>query len=147
VRKYVLDTQLYVNAYRSRDAAAELERFYSSFTPCCYLSSVVLHELLIGSSDPAKARQIQQETAMPFKRTGRIIAPSHSAWERSAETLARLAWEEGLDRSTVPKSFVNDILLAASCREAGVTLVTENTRDFLRIRRLIRFEFTAPWPT
>lgn len=147
MKKYVLDTQLYVSAYRSRGAAAELERFYSSFTPSCYLSSVVLHELLIGSSNPAKAREIEEETAMPFKRTGRVVTPSHSAWERSAEALARLAWEEGLERSTMPKSFVNDVLLAASCREAGVTLITENTRDFLRIRRVVPFEFTAPWPT
>ena len=58
MKKYVLDTNLYVKAFRNREAAAALERFYASFTPQSYLSSVVLHELLAGANTRAKARQI-----------------------------------------------------------------------------------------
>ena len=47
----------------------------------------------------------------------------------------------------VSRSFVNDILLALSCREAGVVLVTENLRDFERIAEVRRFDFVAPWPS
>lgn len=144
--KYILDTNLYIRAYRDRGAAAELERFYAAFTPASHLSSVVLHELLTGATTPAKAQQIQEEIARPFKRTGRVVAPSAPAWEISAGILTRLAHEGGLDLRRVSKSFVNDILLAVSCREAGATLITENERDFARIGKVVRFAFVPPWP-
>lgn len=146
MKKYALDTNLYVRAFRSPEGAAELERFYAGFTPSSYLSSVVLHELLVGANTPAKARQIHQEIARPFKRTGRLICPTNRNWEESAEILARLSREEGLELRKMPKSLVHDALLAASCREAGLTLVTDNQDDFARLRRLLRFEFVAPWP-
>jgi predicted nucleic acid-binding protein len=38
------------------------------------------------------------------------------------------------------------VLLALSCRESGICLVTANTRDFARIRRHADFEFVPPWP-
>jgi predicted nucleic acid-binding protein len=46
----------------------------------------------------------------------------------------------------VPRSFTNGAVLAASCREEGVTLITRNRRDFERIQRLERFRFADPWP-
>ena len=56
-------------------------------------------------------------------------------------------WRERTDwRSAVSKSFVNDILLALWCREAGCMLVTDNERDFQRIRRYVRFDYVKPWP-
>jgi predicted nucleic acid-binding protein len=51
-----------------------------------------------------------------------------------------------LEVARVSKAFANDILLALSCREAGCVLVTENDRDFSRIRRFIAFEYIQPWP-
>jgi predicted nucleic acid-binding protein len=41
---------------------------------------------------------------------------------------------------------VNDVLLAMSCRESGVVLVTANVRDFERIAKVTKFAFVAPWP-
>ena len=146
MKKYVLDTNIYAQAFRSRDAAANLERFYSSFTPHSYLSSVVLHELLVGADTAAKIRQIEREIAHPFKRAARLITPTHGCWEVGAKVLARMAREEGLELRRAPKSLVNDVLLAASCRETGITLVTDNVSDFRRIRRFVRFAFSPPWP-
>jgi predicted nucleic acid-binding protein len=57
-----------------------------------------------------------------------------------------MARKEGLEVARVSKSLANDILLALSCREAGCVLVTDNDRDFSRIRRFTPFEFTKPWP-
>ena len=54
--------------------------------------------------------------------------------------------DEGLELARLSKAFANDLLLALSCREAGCVLVTENGRDFARIRRFVTFEFVAPWP-
>jgi predicted nucleic acid-binding protein len=147
VRKFVLDTNLYVRAIRSRAGALELEQFYSVFTPATYLSSIVLHELLVGASTPVKARQVEEELARPLKSTGRIITPTHAAWESAGEVLSEMARDGKLDLRSMPKSLVNDVLLAASCREAGVTLITENVRDFERICHYIRLEYIEPWPS
>jgi predicted nucleic acid-binding protein len=53
---------------------------------------------------------------------------------------------KGLEIARVSKAFANDILLALSCREAGCVLVTDNQRDFQRIREFVSFEFIRPWP-
>ncbi len=50
------------------------------------------------------------------------------------------------DRIRVPKPFVNDLILAASWREAGLTLITENTRDFIRIQQVLPLKSVEPWP-
>jgi predicted nucleic acid-binding protein len=147
VKKYALDTNLYVRAFRNIEDAERLERFYSSFAPGVYLSSVVAHEILVGARSAAKRREVETAMARPFRRTRRVVTPSHSAWEEAGASLARLAEKDALDLRTVPKSFVNDMLLAASCRETGVVLVTDNLADFRRIRRLIRFQFVAAWPS
>lgn len=147
MRKYVLDTNLYVRAFRSEQAAGELEHFYTAWTPQSYLSSIVLHELLVGTTTSAKADEVREEIAGPFKRVGRIITPSHAAWEAAGEALAEMAREEKVELRRVPKSLVHDFLLAASCRELGVVIVTDNTSDFERIGRYIDVTFSAPWPS
>jgi predicted nucleic acid-binding protein len=147
VTRYVLDTNLYVRAFRNAADAAELERFYSSFAPGVYLSSVVMHEVLAGARGDERRREVEKELVRPFRRTRRVVTPSHGAWRISGEALGRLAEEEGLDLRRVPKSFVNDVLLAASCREAGMVLVTDNASDFRRIGSVIDLEFVEPWPS
>jgi predicted nucleic acid-binding protein len=61
--------------------------------------------------------------------------------------LAELRRADGLKIAKVSKALGNDILLALSCREAGLVLVTDNERDFARIRRFVRFRFVEPWPS
>jgi predicted nucleic acid-binding protein len=68
LKKYALDTNLYILTIRDPGAAAELQSFYSTFAPGTYLSSVVLHELLVGATSVAKAREIRVAMAEPFRR-------------------------------------------------------------------------------
>lgn len=75
------------------------------------------------------------------------VVPSRQAWSRAAEIIAQLARDEGLDRRTLPAGFANDVLIAASCREHGLTLITENVRDFARIQNRMAFEYVVPWPS
>jgi predicted nucleic acid-binding protein len=146
VRKYLLDTNLYVRAFRSEEGAAELERYYADFTPNTYLSSIVLHKLLVGASTVEKTRQIRENLVGPLARAGRVITPSHSAWEQAGSAIAAMARQEGRDLRSVAKSLVNDFLLAASCRESGTILITDNTADFKLIRKYLRHEFVPAWP-
>ena len=146
MKKYVLDTNLYVKAFRSQEGAKELERYFAEFTPNTYLSSVVFHELLVGASTPSKAKQIREDLLGPLTRAGRVITPSHSAWDQAGSSIAAMARQESRELRSVPKSLVNDFLLAASCRESGATLVTGNTADFKLIRKYLKHEHVAPWP-
>lgn len=144
--KYALDTNLYIRAIREPMFAVELVDFFQRNAPRTFLSSIVLHEIVVGAGSAAKLQEIEVSIGRPFRRTGRVFTPSHRAWVEAAEALAKLAVEYGLDRSRLPRSFVNDVLIAASCAESGVTLVTDNARDFARIGAVLRFGVTAPWP-
>ena len=146
MRKYVLDTNLYVQAFRNVGAAGELEEYYAALGPATFVSSIVLHELLAGSSTPVKAKEIREKLVGALIRAGRVITPSHAAWELAGEALARMAREEPRELRTVPKSLVNDFLLAASCRESGVTLVTDNRADFSLIQKYLKHSHVGPWP-
>jgi predicted nucleic acid-binding protein len=144
--KYVLDTQLFINAFRDAAANEALQRFHSAFAPCEYLSVIVAQELRAGVTRRNDGRALERHVLQVFERSGRAFAPSVSAWHRSGDLLSDMARKDGLETGRVSKSFANDILLALSCRETGCVLVTDNERDFQRIRRHVRFEYVKPWP-
>lgn len=145
-RKYTLDANLYIRAFRDPAANAEMRLFHTAFAPFEYLSAVAVQELRAGARAARAAEQVERNLFEPFERTGRILTPSYAAWKRSGAILAALAEREGLDVARVSKGFANDVLLAVTCRDAGVTLVTANRRDFARIARVAPFEFVDPWP-
>ena len=145
-RKYVLDTQLFINAFRHRAANEALQQFHRGFAPYEYLSGIVAKELRAGIRRPRDRKALERHVLAVFERANRTITPSITAWHRSGDLLAEMARTEGLEVARVSKAFANDVLLALSCREAGCVLVTDNERDFSRIRRFIQFEFMKPWP-
>jgi predicted nucleic acid-binding protein len=89
---------------------------------------------------------LERHVLKVYERTDRTVTPSADAWHRSGDLLAEMARKEGFEIARVSKAFANDVLLALSCREAGCILVTDNERDFQRIRRFVQFEFMKPWP-
>jgi predicted nucleic acid-binding protein len=139
-RRYALDTNVFIRAARDRGWHEQLERFHAAFAPFEVLAAVVAQELLAGVRK-ADAKTLERSLIEPFERRDRLITPSWSAWRETGRVLGELALGPSLTRS-----IVNDLLLAMSCREAGVVLVTENTRDFERIAKVRPFEFVAPWP-
>ena len=145
-RKYVLDTHLFIDAFRDRATNEALQRFHRAFAPFEHLSVVVAQELRAGAKRREDRRALERHVLTLFERAGRTISPSATAWHRSGDLLSEMARLEGLEVGRVSKSFANDVLLALSCREAGCVLVTDNVRDFQRIRRYVHFEFTKPWP-
>ncbi len=144
-RKYVLDTNLFIGGLRHPEAKAQLQAFHSAFAPFEYLSAVVVQELRAGTKGGEDLRTLERYILEPFERRGRVVTPSYSTWSQAGDVLRELVRTEGQTPASA-RSLANDVLLALSCREAGVTLVTENLRDFQRIRRLVPFEFVPPWP-
>jgi predicted nucleic acid-binding protein len=145
-RKYALDTSCFIEGFRTPEGVRALQQFHRLFAPFEYLSVVVAQELRAGIRSPADRRKLERHVLAPFERTGRLLTPSTQAWHDSGDLLADLVRREGIELTRVSKSFGNDVLLALSCRESGVVLVTANTRDFARIARLAAFAFVAPWP-
>ena len=144
--KYVLDTQLFIAAFRDAAANEALQRFHRAFAPFEYFSVVVAQELRAGVRRDGDRKALDRNVLAVFERAGRTFAPSAEAWHRSGDVLSEMARKEGLEISRVSKSFANDVLLALSCREAGCVLITDNERDFHRIRRYVQFDFAKPWP-
>jgi predicted nucleic acid-binding protein len=144
--KFVLDTQLFIDAFRDPTANAAMQRFHRAFAPFEYLSIVVAQELRAGVRRERDRKALERNVLSVFERSGRTFAPSASAWHRSGDLFSDMTRKDGLEIGRVSKSFANDVLLALSCREAGCVLVTENERDFQRIRRHVSFEYVRPWP-
>ena len=142
--KYVLDTNVFIQGFRDPDANRELHRFHEAFAPFEYLSAVVVQELRAGVRTARDLRKLDRHVLAPFLGVGRLLTPSLRAWQTSGDVLAELGRRDGLDVRTVTKAFGNDILLALSCREAAMTLVTRNARDFPQ--RVVPFRFLEPWP-
>lgn len=146
-RKYVLDTQLFINAFRDPAANEALQQFHRVFAPFEHLSVIVAQELRAGVRRAPDQKALERHVLKAFKRANRTIIPSAEAWHRSGDLLAEMARQEGLEITRISKAFANDVLLALSCREAGCVLVSDNERDFQRIRRLVQFDFMKPWPS
>lgn len=144
LRKYVLDTSCFIDASRDAVAATAFDTFCSQAAPGLHLSAVVAAELRAGAG--RNRSPLERVVLAPYIRRGRVIAPSAASWEVLGDTLATLARREGLVLTEVRRSFVFDILVAHSCREAGATLVSSNTRDLERIARVFSFDFVSPYP-
>jgi predicted nucleic acid-binding protein len=145
-RRYALDTQLFINAFREPAANETLQRFHQAFAPFEYLSVVVAQELRAGVKRDQDRKALERNVLSVFERSARTFAPSAKAWHRSGDLLSVMARREGLEIGRVSKSFANDVLLALSCLEAGCVLVTDNERDFQRIHRYAPFDYVKPWP-
>jgi predicted nucleic acid-binding protein len=145
-KKYVLDTNVYIMANRDREFADGLVAFYEVNLPFTYLHAVVVQELLLGASDSRALSEIHAAYVAPFESRGRVVTPAYQSWKRSGESIAKLIERRLLRPGSISRSFLNDALLAASCRDEGMTIVTANVRDFKRLSEVMRFHYVEPWP-
>jgi predicted nucleic acid-binding protein len=146
VRKYALDSSCYIDASRDPAALAALQGFVARAGPGLYVSSVVAAELRAGARSARDRKVLEEKVLGPFARRDRLLTAGAAAWDALGRTLATLREREGLQLSQVPRSLAFDVLLAYSCREHGVILVTGNARDMARIRRVFTFEYATPYP-
>lgn len=147
VRKYVLDSNCYIDASRDAGAHLALQEFVAWAAPGLHVSSVVAAELRGGARSARDRRTIEDRLLGPFARNARVLTPSATAWDALGRTLSTLRDREGMVLAQVSRGFAFDVLLAYTCREHGAVLVTANGRDMVRIRRVFSFEYVAPYPT
>jgi predicted nucleic acid-binding protein len=137
VAKYALDTNVYALALASTEAADELSGFLRGHVGETFLHAVVMQELRVGARTPAQVTALVTGVIEPFARRGRLIVPSARAFLECGRVLVDLIVREGLVYAETGRSLVNDVLIATSCREHGVVLITRD-RDFERIGRYVR---------
>ena len=139
---YALDTDVYIRALRNGDRLSALERFLLRNGTRLRVSAVVALELRAGARTSAQEEAVSDLIASYGSR-GRVIVPSLAAYVESGRVLATLGAREGVD-VTRAGPLVNDVLIATSCREEQVRLVTENSGDFAMLQRHLRgFRFVA----
>lgn len=145
--RYIVDTNLYVEAIRTDAGNRALSAFQRRFAPVIYQHSTVAQELLAGAGDEASYRAYYRAWVEPFEDLGRVLTPGHGSWLRAALIMTRLVERGRLSRGGFSRSFLNDCLVAAGAREHGYVVLTRNTRDYRLIEEVepgVRYE--TPWP-
>jgi predicted nucleic acid-binding protein len=144
--KYALDTNIFIDAFRDTTAEAALLNFFERALPLTFMSAVVMQELAAGARTREHARELERSVFRPFERRHRVFAPTSAAFVNSGRLLAAVAVREGWEAIYENPSLLNDALLASSCHERGVTLITQDT-DFDRFRPFLgQWRHVAPWP-
>jgi len=144
---YTFDTNVFIDAFRDADAEAAMLAFLERGLPFTFLSAVVKQELAAGTRTPTQIRRLERSVFAPFERRGRVFAPSPAAFAASGRLLASVAAREGWDMVRENPSLLNDALLAVSCRERGVTLITQDA-DFARFQPFLKkWRHVPPWPS
>jgi predicted nucleic acid-binding protein len=141
--RFAIDSSVYLAGLRDRDRLLELRGFLARAGFLVLVAGVVALELRAGARTPGQARALD-DLLQAYARRNRVIGVSFTALWEAGRVLAQLATRE---RRADLSRLTNDAILAASCREAGVVLITDNARDFTALQRHLRgFRFTAPWP-
>jgi predicted nucleic acid-binding protein len=145
-RLYLIDSNVYIRAFRELEFGRALQEFHRLHVSRLVVSAVVASELLIGAQRPDRERALRRTLIEPFRARRRLVSPTWSTWELVAKIdrgiRARAVNRTKLDQ----RSFLQDILIAASAREVGATIITENTTDFTLIGRHVDIAFVTPWP-
>jgi predicted nucleic acid-binding protein len=146
VAKYAIDTNVYIDSFGDAGKAQALKSFIYTHLAETFLSAVVVQELRVGARTPAAAAMLQTEVCAPFERRGRVVIPSAAAFKDCGRVLVDLIAKEGIVYADTKRALVNDVLLATSCREHGIVLITSDS-DFEMIRRHVKgWRTMAPWP-
>jgi predicted nucleic acid-binding protein len=136
--RFAIDTNVYVEALRSRERLRALQGFLGRAGLRVLVAGIVALELRAGARTAAQASALEG-LLEAYTRRDRVFGVSFEALCQAGRVLGALA--------TFSRHLTNDAMLAASCREAGVVLITNNATDFSAIQRHLRgFRFVAPWP-
>ena len=142
----LLDTNIYIRSFNDAAFGAAFRGFHQAALPRLLLSAVVIHELLAGANDTSRLKRLQRGIVEPFRTRGRIHTPTTATWELAAAIDRQLRADGGYAGSLRQRGFANDLMIAATARELGATIVTENIGDFRIIGRFVSIRIAPPWP-
>ena len=138
----LFDTSLYITALRMGNAAALGLRRIAAGAPV-WLSSVVLEELYAGVS--AHNRHVVERLERDFSGARRILVPNLTDWTQTGKVLALLGAK--YDYEQIGKGrLTNDALIAMSAGRLGITVITANARDFMKLSEFRPFHWRVEKP-
>lgn len=143
---YLLDSNVYIRGFRERTFGRELQEFHQRELPRLVVSAVVASEVLVGAQSARRERAVRRTLVEPFRARRRFVVPGWSTWALATAIDRRLRARPAIRARLAERSFFQDILIAASARELGATIVTLNTADFGLIGRHVDITFLSPWP-
>lgn len=108
--KYLLDTNIYLRAFRSEEEKARFRQSFYPLLPVTYLSSIVAYELSVNALDRI-TRELVWAFARPLQQTGRVVVPTFDSWLVASEIVTDIEKKEKHWRSKLP-ALLNDILIA-----------------------------------
>lgn len=116
-------------------------RYKQSFPRSFYMSAVVLQELVAGATD-ASAIKIFERSRHEYRKLNRLLVPTEEDWWHAGLALNALQrGRRSKKTGKIPKisateryRIINDVLIARTAKRAGVTVVTDNVKDFEKIR-------------
>jgi len=144
---YLLDSNIYIRAFTRGGDDPAFRAFHHDALPRLILSAVVVHELLVGAQTPAHRHQLERGLIEPFRTRRRVHVPTLGTWVLAAQFDRDLRALGGFNASLTQRSFGNDLLLAATARELGATIITHNLADFELIGRVTQLKAVGPWPS
>ncbi|MGH7627473.1 MAG: type II toxin-antitoxin system VapC family toxin [Gemmatimonadaceae bacterium] len=143
---FLLDTNLYIRGLTDPAFAEMLGAFQRAALTRLWVSAVVVYEVAVGARDARHAEAWERWLVRPFRTRERLLVPTQSTWRLAAEMRRRLRDARRYDGSLARASFQNDLLIAASCRERGATLITANARDFAMIACVVGLRYLTSFP-
>lgn len=144
---YVIDTNLYIRALNDADFASALESFQQTAFTRLWLSAVVVFEVMAGAFGNAHADAYERRLVRPFNRRNRILVPDERSWRLAARMHRGIRSFGGFEAKLRQRSFLNDMLIAATCRQVGATLLTANRSDFELLNRVAGVRFLTHFPS
>lgn len=121
--RYMLDTNICI--YAMRDQPDRLRQRFSRFSEQLCISTIVLGELVYGAEKSAKPAE-NLKAVEHFRSNLDVLPFAESAAHHYGQIRAEL---ERLGRPIGP----HDMMIAGHARSEGLTLVTNNEREFARV--------------
>jgi len=99
--KYLLDTNVYLDAVQSEETRARFRRTFYPLLPATYLSPVVGYELTVNARN-RRTRTLLFEFIRPMEQTGRVVTPTFDDWMMASEVVTAIGEKEKSWRSKLP---------------------------------------------
>lgn len=136
--KVLLDTSVYISRLNS---GLHEERMDELGPVTLYLHSTVFEELLAGTRAYNEKKEFFK-LKKAFLKRGRLVVPTDRDWEETGLMVNHFVRQGVLPVKKVV-GMTHDILISLSARNAGIRVITENKKDFERIRMIKDFKLTV----
>ena len=133
----VFDSNVYIQALRNAERLRHFKRLLIRHGRQVRVNAVVALELRVGARMRAQQNALQQ-LLDSYTTRNQIVVPSYEAYLQAGRALREATGKNLISFAGGSPRLTNDALLAASCREAGATLITGNARDFSVLKSYLK---------